>query len=332
MYHNGLNISRFNNKRVLVTGASGLIGKSILRELYYISKNGQCSMNVVALMRNKEKIDKSMRQMIDNGFLKVIIQDITEPIYVDFDIDYIIHAASITDSKMMIENPVEVINISILGTMNILEFAKEKKISSLVYLSSMEAYGFTTEKILLKEDCIQFLNPLEVRSCYPESKRMCENLCISYFEEFGVPTKIVRLAQTFGKGVSLSDKRVFAEFARCIIEHKNIELLSDGSSSRMYLDTSDAAMGILTVLLDGQNGSAYNCANKETYCSILEMAQMVSKEFGEGKIEVILKKGDLKKFSPPHSFFLDVSKIESLGWKPKKNLKDMYKSMMEGWK
>ena len=116
----------------------------------------------------------------------------------------------------------------------------------------MEVYGSPKNEDLLSEEDLGYLNPLNVRNCYPESKRMSESLVASYAREYGIRSMSIRLAQTFGPGVEYGDKRVFAEFARCAMEKKDIVLLTDGKSKRCYLYTMDAVSAILTVLLKGE--------------------------------------------------------------------------------
>ena len=191
----------------------------------------------------KEYMSKSNIRFIEGDILKSQID-------IEGNIDYIVHAASITDSRMFVEKPIETINTGIFGTEKILEFAKEKKVQSVVYLSSMEVYGQIRERKKIKEDEIGYINPLSVRSSYSESKRMIENICVSYFHEYGVPVKIIRLAQTFGPGVQYNDNRVFAEFARCVIEERDIVLYTEGKSERMYLYTYDAVEAIIIALIE----------------------------------------------------------------------------------
>lgn len=321
------------NAKLLVTGASGLIG-SVLTE-YLLKENAQYQMGVklILLVRNREDLLSKLGNRIGKENIQIIQGDICCLPEITDDIDYIIHGASITASSMMIEHPVQVIKTNLKGTANILEFAKKKSVKGVVYLSTMEVYGFTEEEKLLTEEQVQYLNPLELRSSYPESKRMCENLCVSYASEFHIPVKIIRLAQTFGRGVKADDTRVFAQFARCVRDGKDIEIMTDGRSKRMYLDTEDAVRAILTVLLKGKTGEVYNAANKETYCSIREMAEMVASEISEGKIKVYVGVGEenVKKFPPTHKLMLDVSKLEELGWRPETGLREMYLEMIEGW-
>ncbi len=236
-----------------------------------------------------------------------------------------------TSSKAFVNEPVETIMTAIQGTKNMLDIASKSSCSGFVYLSSMEVYGtpLTDEKIY--EDRPSNLNVMEVRTCYPESKRMCENLCVSYSSEYDVPAKVVRLTQTFGTGVQYNDGRVFAEFARCVVEGRNIVLKTKGETKRNYLYTADAVTAILTVLLDGEPANAYNAANEETYCSIYEMACEVAK-LNEKGIEVVIEENnDLSKFgyAPTLKMNLSTDKLKALGWKPAYNLLDMYSRMIK---
>lgn len=324
-------IDQLRGKKVLVTGASGLIGRMVIKTLEALNECMGLSVSIVAFVRDKEKFIKAYAgaRRINEHAIELISGDVINEIHYEGEVDYIIHSASMTQSKSFIENPVEVTMTNINGTKNVLEFARKKKICSIIFLSSMEVYGFTEKEETLAEDNIQYLNPLLVRSCYPESKRMSENLCVSYASEYGVPVKIIRLAQTFGYGVDKADARVFAEFARCAVNGRDIVLLTDGASKRMYLDTIDAVSAILIVLLKGEDGAAYNAANKRTYCSVKEMAEMAAQNIGNGRIavRVLQEIQDNKYFSPPHRLFLDTNRIEKLGWRAQTDLAKMYKRL-----
>ena len=218
------------------------------------------------------------------------------------------------------------------GTVNMLEFARANNVRGFVYLSSMEVYGTPSTDEKIDEKHSTNLDAMAVRTCYPESKRMCESLCASYSSEYGVPAMVVRLTQTFGPGVEYNDGRVFAEFARCAIEGRNIVLNTKGETKRNYLYTEDAADAIFTVLAKGKPGEAYNAANEDTYCSIYEMACLVAKECAGGKIEVeIRERADAAKlgYAPTLHMNLDTSKLRSLGWQPQVGLADMYRQMIE---
>ena len=323
-------IKELKNKTVLITGATGLIGYNIISELIEGGKDKSGFPKIIALVRNKQKAENMFKNHTDAG-IKIVVSDICDSINIDEPIDYIIHGASQTASKAFINEPVETINTAIKGTLNILELAKEKNVKSLVYLSSMEIYGspMTDEKI--DEAHGTSLDTMSVRSCYPESKRMCESLCASYCAEYGVPAKVVRLTQTFGPGVRYNDSRVFAEFARCAIEGRDIVLHTKGETKRNYLYTDDAVSAILTVLLKGKDGEAYNAANEETYCSIYEMAKLVAEKCAKGKINIDIHLEDIDKFgyAPTLKMNLDTSKLQKLGWTAEVDLKNMFDNLIE---
>lgn len=318
-------------KTFFITGATGLVGQNIVNALLYFGMQAAKNIKVVALVR---KLDRAQalfnKQLADcGGNLSFIVGDVINPIEVEENIDYILHCASQTDSGAFVKDPVGTIETAIYGTRNILELAKAKCVESVVYLSSMEAYGFPEEKSLLSENSGAFFDCMAVRSCYPESKRMCETMCCAYASQYDVPVKVVRLAQTFGPGVRWDDVRVFADFARKALNGDDIVMHTAGDSARMYLYTMDAVTAILTVLLKGKTGSCYNAANKATYCSIREMAELVSQVLSNGKSRVIIQLDEesRKKYSPQHRLYLDTSKIEALGWRAEYGLSEMYKRM-----
>ena len=324
-------------KSVLVTGATGLIGSTLVNALcafaWACTANGAEPPHVLALVRNQAKAE-AMFAGIPEEILTLVVSDVTDSNihekFADLNVNYIVHAASETSSRAFVSSPVDVINTAITGTRNMLELARSKKCDGFVYTSTMEVYGApeTDEKIF--ESSGTDLDTMSVRSSYPESKRMCESLCASYASQYGVPAKVLRLTQTFGPGVRYDDGRVFAEFARCAIEKRDIVLHTKGETCRSYLYTADAAAAILTVLAFGEVGEAYNAANEATYCSVYEMAQMVANECASGDITVRVEVEDTEKFgyAPVLHMNLDTFKLRSIGWEPAVGLKDQFDRMI----
>lgn len=325
-----LDYTVLSEKTVLVTGATGLIGQNIVKTLLKASDELGGSIRILAIVRNMEKAKKIFSDSW--GKIHFIVCDITNPINIDVHVHYIIHAASETASKFFVDKPVETIRTAVLGTYNTLILAKEKKVDKYVYLSTMEVYGFPSTDEKINETHGTNLDTTSVRSCYPESKRLCENLCVSFMKEWNIPVNIVRLTQTFGPGVSYNDGRVFAEFARCVIEKKNIVLHTTGETKRSYLYTQDAVHAILMVMTKGEPGQAYNAANESTYCSIREMAELVAEKCADGCIQVFVEgeAGSTVNFgyAPKLCMNLDVSKLRMLGWSPTCNLENMFKKMI----
>lgn len=312
--------------KILISGATGLIGQALIKKLE------NANVEIIAMVRNKKKAVNLFGEESDR--LKYWICDVTTIKVEAVDIDYIIHAASQTSSKAFVNEPVETIMTAIQGTKNMLDIARVSNVKGFVYLSTMEVYGSPSTNEKIDEKHNTNLDTMKVRSCYPESKRMCENLCTSYASEYGVPAKVVRLTQTFGPGVSYNDGRVFAEFARCVIEGKDIILHTKGETKRNYLYTEDAVDAILTILKDGISGEAYNAANEETYCSIYEMASLVAEKCANGRINVIIEELDGEKFgyAPVLLMNLDASKLRALGWKPTCGLEEMFDKMINSMK
>lgn len=310
---NDFDMSVFDGKTILVTGATGLIGKLCVKSLLNSGYNTQ----VIALVRDEEKAKNIFGE---SKRLTYLVQDINQRINTTRRVDYIIHAASTTSSKDFVEKPVETIYTAINGSRNILEFAKNKRLEGMVYLSSLEIYG-VNEKENIKEEDYGYIDILNPRSSYSESKKMVETMCISYGTEYGVPVKIARLAQTFGAGVSISDNRVFAQFAKAIINKENIILHTKGETKRNYCYTTDAVRGIFTILTKGENNNAYNVANENSYCSISEMAHLLENEYT--KVEYKIDEVN-RGYNPTVKIALNTEKLNALGWEAKVDLKEMF--------
>lgn len=314
-------MSVFDEKTVLVTGATGLIGKLCVKSLLNSGYNTQ----VIALVRDGEK---ARNLFGESKRLSFLIQDINQRISTSRKVDYIIHAASTTSSKDFVEKPVETIYTALNGTRNVLEFAKNKRIASIVYLSSLEVYGGNDFEDIT-ENSYGYIDILNPRSSYSESKKMVETMCISYGSEYGVPVRIARLAQTFGAGVSKSDNRVFAQFAKAVINKENIVLHTKGETKRNYCYTTDAVRAIFTILTKGENNNAYNVANENTYCSIADMAHLLENE----NTKVVYQIDDINRgYNPTVKIKLNANKLNSLGWEAKIGMKEMFERLIEDLK
>ena len=328
---------KLRGKSVLVTGATGLIGGLLVRGLICASAARGLNIRVVAAVRNRQKAEEMFAPFLQDG-LELLVCDILQPIPVEGNLDYIIHGASVTASKEFVDRPVETILTTLKGTENLLNLAKEKQVESMVYLSSMEAYGVVDpEKYIVRETDYGYIDPLQVRSSYSEGKRMAEGLCGAYAHEYQVPVKTARLAQTFGAGIARSENRVFAQFARSIMEGTDIVLHTDGSKAHCYCYTSDAVLGLLTVLLRGKSGEAYNISNEATFGTIREMAEMLIETHPESGSKLVFDiPEDANKFgyAPTSRMLVNSEKLNALGWKAQVDLPEMFARLMaymRGW-
>lgn len=314
-------------KTVLITGATGLIGSLCAKALLHANSLHTNKTKIIALVRSKEKVMQVFAAYAGRDDIEFVYADISDDIVVQDSVDYIVHAACVTQSKSFVEKPVDVFKTTLWASDKLLDFAYKKKITAMVYLSSMEVYGDCSGKEKIKEDDLGYINLLNARSSYPESKRAAETLCHAYFSQYGVPVKIARLTQTFGPGVALDDNRVFALFCNSARHGDDIVMHSHGETKRNYLYTADAVVGLLKILLNGEGGQAYNLANSEIYISIREMANLVAETCATPPVDVLIDvPHDLEKkgYAPTIMLNLDTSKIEALGWCAKTDLREMY--------
>lgn len=329
----------FRGKSILVTGATGLIGSQMVQALVLAGIRRDLELTVLAAVRNESKAKKMLGACLPYG-MKIVTVDIMKPVELEEPVDYILHGASVTTSRDFVEHPAETILTALKGTEYLLELARSKKVKGMVYLSSMEAYGVVDpEHYVVRETDYGYIDPLQVRSSYSESKRMAEGLCGAYAHEYQVPVKIVRLAQTFGAGAPETENRVFVQFARSIMTGGDIVLHTDGSKAHCYCYTSDAVLGLLTVLLKGVPGEAYNVSNEATFSTIRGMAEMLIRNYPESGSKLVFDiPEDVNKFgyAPTSRMLVNAEKLSKLGWRPEIGLEGMFErlmaSMRQMWK
>ena len=320
---------KLRGSTVLVTGATGVIGSALVRTLFAADATRGLGIRTLAFGRDVRKA----AALVEKYSVIFCRHNVREPFTLSENVDYIFHCAAITTSAEMVKCPVDVMDTSINGTKNVLELARDKRVKSVVYVSSMEVYGQEIDGEVTELD-LGRLDLKDPRTCYPESKRVCETLCSEYFSQYGVSVKTARLAQTFGAGTPRDDTRVFAQFARSVLAQKDIVLHTNGRSRGNYCYTTDAVRALLTLLLKGENGQVYNVANPDAGMTIREMAELVATEVAGGRVSVVVNiPDDIKKrgYAPESGYILNIDKIKLLGWYPRYNLAQMYERMIAEW-
>lgn len=311
------------NSSFLITGATGLIGSSLIRCLLELDKG----VRVVAPVRNKVKA-MSLFDGID-GQVEWLECDLASYAYDQIGtIDYIVHCASPTNGKFVAEHPAETYELAVESTRNLLQYSRNHAIKSLVYVSSLEAYGENSNDDIVDENMQFYVDTQSPRSAYPLGKRAAEYLCSSYAMEYSVPAKSVRLTQTFGAGVSKEDNRVYAQFARSVVSSSDIVLHTKGESAKPYCYLTDAVSAILYALLRGKNGEVYNVANESSYISIVDLACFLRDTFNP-QIDVRVELNDNMGYAPVTKLNLSSGKLRSLGWRPRYDLKQMFGRLIE---
>ena len=290
IFNRRLDWQRLDGKTIYISGAYGMLASYIVYFLCYISEYKGIKVNIIAQGRSLEKAQERFGFLLEKEYFHFISEEICKEISYDGPVDYIIHAASPANPRLYTTNPVEVLEPNILGTNYLLKLAKEKDVEGFLMFSTLDVYGKVDVSKKIDEKTIGMVNQLDNHSCYSESKRMAETLCYCYFSEYNVPVYILRIAHTYGATMDIqNDPRVFASFMKCLIDNKDIEILSDGKSKRAFCYIADAVAAYFTVLLNGEKGEAYNICNSSEFISIRELANIVAHIDENKQLDVVYK-------------------------------------------
>lgn len=318
----------FKNKTVVVSGAAGFLPAYMVECLAELNRR-KGNIRIIGLVRNIEKATARLSHLLHDG-VELFHHDISLPLPPGFPrADYVIHAASQASPKFYGIDPVGTLKANSIGTAYLLDYAKDSQADGFLFFSSGDVYGQPLlSDQLLKETDFGYLDPVEVRSCYAESKRIGETMCASWTKQYGLHTTIVRPFHTYGPGMTLDDGRVFADFVADILNSRDIRLKSDGSAIRIFCYLADATLGFFTVMLKGKAGAAYNVGNPDAETSIAQLAHTLVELFPEKKLAVIFenpKKGTGYMKSPVQRSCPSIAKANEIGWYPTRGIKDGFK-------
>ena len=306
-----------NNKTILLTGSTGVIGKEILNMIIYLNHKG-INVNVYCPVRNLNNIEKKFFEPCIYFFEFDLMKD---KISIDKKINYVIHLASPTKSKEFVSNPIEVIDFIYSSTNNLLKYGAEKNIDRFVYISSTEVYGELSSELISEND-FGHVDLSSVRSSYPEAKRLCENLCIAYQNECGLPVSILRFTQILA--ASKNDNRLISYLCDCAVKKEQIVLKTTGLSVKNYCNVYDAVNAIFYML--NQDTGIYNVANKNIIYSVAQLADYISKKYIDKPYCVVTD--DSNCYPHESKLILNTSKIEETGWKPVFDIDESFEQLI----
>ena len=310
-----------DHKAVLITGASGLIGSFLTDAFLYANQHKGMGIHVYAMGRNLQKLQTRFVGHEADEKQTLIAGDILAPLDDELSFDYIIHLASNADPKAYAAHPAGTITTNVIGTYNVLEYAKKHPGCRVFLASTMEVYGTMPPGNITTEDEFGLIDFNKVRSGYPEGKRTSELMLRGYAEEYGIEGAVGRLGYIYGPTMTETDSKVVAQFIRKAMAREDIVLKSKGEQKRSYCYISDAAAGVLTVLFKGETG-AYNIANRNSNVTICGMAKTAA-ELAGTKVIFDLPEADEKKgFSVSQDALLNEDKLLNLGWTPRYTLED----------
>lgn len=324
-----VNWSGWKGSTVVVTGSTGLIGCGLVSRLVAADKSYGLGLRLLLPVRDMERARKMLP--CSSSSVQFFQWRLGEALPLDEPADMLIHAAANTSSFAFLNKPVEVAVETVAGAEAVLSYARRNESCTVVMLSTMEVYGAVSGNV--DETTLGQVDTMLPRSSYPESKRFMENLCAAYHAQYGTKVVVARLGQCFGGGVRRDDGRVFAEFARAAISGEDIVLLTDGSSRATYVSVNDAVSALIVLADQGSPGQAYNVVNESTYCSVLEMAELVKRHFGSDSCRIVFDRSGVAtaRFRQHSDLRLSSVKLRSLGWVPNEGLVEMYESMINTW-
>ncbi len=312
-------LGQLSGKSFLITGATGLIGLCLIDALMKFNERGG-NINIYAVGRNIDKAKERLGEYFNNPLFHFITQDAREPLPSTLKVDYIIPMASNPHPLAYSQYPIETIEINIKGA----EFAlkKAQECGALVlYPSTVEIYGNSRGNDIFTEDYTGQLNLSTARSCYTESKRVSESLCLSYMEEVRVKVKIVRLSRVFGPTMLMSDSKASSQFILKALNNEDIVLKSKGDQFFSYTYVADAVAAMLCVLLNGKLGSVYNISSELCNMHLKDFAQTCAQKAGTNVIYDLPSETELKGYSVATQAILDNTRLKALGWSSKYDYK-----------
>lgn len=326
-------IEKLYNKKILITGATGMLASPVIDIISFLNKEKNAGIKLTLAGRNRQRTFERFKDVISEEEVRFVEFDANYIYKLNVEADYIIHAASNADNGMFLKEPAETLFSNVFGVKSMLDLNVKNKGSRLLYVSSSEVYGELPGKrasknavrsndvpaadasTMIKETDYGYIDVLSTRSCYPNGKRAAETLCACYINEYGADVVIARPGYIYGPTIKESDKRASAAFTFDAAAGRNIVMKSKGEQLRSYCYMLDCATALLTILLKGECGEAYNISNKDAIVSIRDVAEALAKESGVSVVFENPSDAEKSSYNTMDNSALDATKLENLGWR-----------------
>ena len=315
---------KLQDKSLMLSGATGMIGSFLVDVV--LEKNLVDGLNctIYALGRNEEKAKDRFSKFASDPHFVFIPYDVKLPFErCDLGtVDYILHLASNTHPMQYSTDPIGTITTNIIGVQNLLDFAVEHHATRFAFASSNEIYGENRGDVdFFDESYCGYINCNTMRAGYPESKRCGEALCQAYKTQKGLDVVIPRPTRSYGPTMLMSDTKAISQFIKKSIQGEDIVLKSAGTQYYSYTYVSDAVSGILTVLLKGESGEAYNIAEEHSDIMLKDLATIIASIVGKEVVFEIPDAVEAAGYSTATKARLDGHKLQALGWAPRYDIR-----------
>lgn len=305
-----------SGKNILVTGATGMIGSSLIEVLM---EHENLDYHVYASGRDKEKINALFLKYANNPNFHFIQHDVREPLKCNIKFQIMIAGAGVASPQLYATDPVSVMKSNFNGVDNLLSYGILHGIERFLYISSGEVYGEGDGRVFT-EDYSGYVNCATLRACYPSAKRATESLCIAYGHQYGIDVRIARPCHIYGPHFSNSDKRVYAQFIRNVLANEDIVMKSTGAQYRSWCYVVDCVSALLYILLKGENAQAYNIADETSNITIKQLAEIIAAIAGKQVIIDIPTDIEKAGYNVVTKSIFSAEKLKNLGWNPSGNL------------
>lgn len=271
-------------RKLLITGGAGFLGYYFTLAAVHFNRSAAAGQRIdITVYDNLVRGAPAwLNELQAAGEVRLETHDMRLPLPAGFGpFDYIIHGASIASPTYYRAHPVETMDVNIDGLRNLLDYALAQQggstpVRGLLFLSSSEIYGDPDPaSIPTPETYRGLVSCTGPRACYDEAKRYGETLCTVFARQHGVPVRIARPFNNYGPGLKITDGRVLPDFARDVLNGRDIVMLSDGTATRTFCYSADSVTGYYKVLVRGHDGEPYNIGTETPEISMRELADRV---------------------------------------------------------
>ncbi len=274
---------RLAGRNLLITGGAGFLGHYLVQSaLYWNRTRSGPPIDVTVFDSYIRGVPDWLKRLEGNPHLHLETHNLAEPLPSEIgEFQYIIHAASIASPTYYRKDPIGTMDANVNGLRNLLDYARARKTANkafegFLFYSSSEIYGDPSqENIPTPETYRGLVSCTGPRACYDEAKRYGETLCVNFAQQAGVPVKAARPFNNYGPGLKITDRRVLPDYARDVLNGRDIVMLSDGSPKRTFCYVADAICGYYKILVKGRPGEAYNVGVELPEISMIELAEKV---------------------------------------------------------